>query len=291
MTRLIHSLRDILELVDVVVLDQWGVLHNGSTPYPGANEALHMLVEHGKSIAVLSNSGKRAEVNRQRILSIGLDLPADAHVMTSGEIAWQKFASRKHGIGGRSISRIAAISARQRDAVDWSRDNPGTRLVDSLEEADAVLLMAMPEAGHHESANRILDQARCRRLPVYCTNPDLESPRAEGKVISSGVLARNHEAAGGAVVWFGKPFANSFDAVCKLYPDVSRSRILMVGDSMEHDIHGAARAGLSTAFVRQGNHACEFEPGLSDGDTLKVIGDLARSSGGPAPDYSLAVLV
>ena len=48
LTRFIQSIREILDTFDVAVLDQWGVLHNGSVPYPHAAEAITLLHEHGK---------------------------------------------------------------------------------------------------------------------------------------------------------------------------------------------------------------------------------------------------
>ena len=52
--RLIASLEEVLESFDVVALDQWGVLHNGSTCYPSASRAMKMLHAHGKEIFILS---------------------------------------------------------------------------------------------------------------------------------------------------------------------------------------------------------------------------------------------
>ena len=40
MTRAIASILEVAREYDAVVLDQWGVLHDGSEPYPGAVTAL-----------------------------------------------------------------------------------------------------------------------------------------------------------------------------------------------------------------------------------------------------------
>ena len=44
---------------DGYILDQWGVMHDGTRPYPGAAECLQRLRAAGKRIVVLSNSSKR----------------------------------------------------------------------------------------------------------------------------------------------------------------------------------------------------------------------------------------
>ena len=85
MTRFIQSTREILDTFDVAVLDQWGVLHNGSVPYPHAAEAIALLQERGKHIVILSNSGKRSAINLERIADMGLPTEHISDVVTSGE--------------------------------------------------------------------------------------------------------------------------------------------------------------------------------------------------------------
>ena len=89
MTHHMDSLLDTADSFDIAVLDQWGVLHDGSVPYPGAVQALQKLRDAGKHIVVLSNSGKRSDLNRQRIANVGIPVDPIAHVMTSGEAVWQ----------------------------------------------------------------------------------------------------------------------------------------------------------------------------------------------------------
>ena len=43
MTRLLDSIGQIADQFDAIVLDQWGVLHDGSAPYPAALDALKVL--------------------------------------------------------------------------------------------------------------------------------------------------------------------------------------------------------------------------------------------------------
>lgn len=45
---------------DYFVLDQFGVLHDGAAPYPGAVETLSRLEAADKKSLLLSNSGKRS---------------------------------------------------------------------------------------------------------------------------------------------------------------------------------------------------------------------------------------
>jgi ribonucleotide monophosphatase NagD (HAD superfamily) len=56
----VTSIREVLDQSSGVLLDQFGVLHDGRTPYPHAIEAVRVLAQAGKRIVVLSNSSRRS---------------------------------------------------------------------------------------------------------------------------------------------------------------------------------------------------------------------------------------
>jgi ribonucleotide monophosphatase NagD (HAD superfamily) len=55
-----------------VFFDQYGVLHNGRNPYPGARDALAALKSSGVKIVVISNSGRSGAAKRDAPEDIGL---------------------------------------------------------------------------------------------------------------------------------------------------------------------------------------------------------------------------
>jgi HAD superfamily hydrolase (TIGR01459 family) len=262
----LDSLSEVADAFDAIVLDQWGVLHDGTMPYPGAVDAIHTLRTAGTRLAVLSNSGKRAAPNADRITAMGF--PADAFevVMTSGEALWQDIAA-----GRVPHARFHPITRDEGDAERWADGLPITL---TTQDPDAVLLMGLPDAG----ADHTLPD-----LPLYCTNPDRASPRAGGvTVVSPGALAHAHKDAGGDVTFYGKPHRPIFRAVEQA---LGTSNLLMVGDSFEHDIAGGHGAGWSTAFIRGGLHASAFT-----GDHDATIRALASKENAPLPTYHLAHL-
>src|SRR5271165_4303498 len=70
---------------DGFVLDLWGVIHDGVTPYPGAVDVLRRLRDARKPAILLSNAPRRsfAAAAAMRAMGIGDDLYAG--LMTSGE--------------------------------------------------------------------------------------------------------------------------------------------------------------------------------------------------------------
>ena len=281
MVRRLDSLADIAAGYDAVVLDQWGVLHDGSAPYARALASLGALESTGTRLAVLSNSGKRAAPNAARIAAMGFAPDLFELVMTSGEALWQDIAG-----GLVSVRRLCAIERSAGDATAWAAGLDVT-LTDSAEEAEAVLLMGLSDGASPAPVAAVLDTALARGIPVLCTNPDRASPRAGGANVGSpGALAHAHADAGGNVRFYGKPHLPVFRAVGSAL-GLTSGRILMVGDSLEHDVAGAKGAGWDAVFVEGGLHAAAFGGSAPPETTLAR---LAAAAGAPLPDYTLPEL-
>lgn len=270
------NLLEVADPYEVIVLDQWGVLHNGSTPYPGAASAISALASSGKRLAVLSNSGKRAAPNAKRIADMGLPIDDIEMIMTSGEACWQDYRD-----GKRKGRNLLAITGRPDDALAWA-DGLDLSIVDTLDAADAVLLMGIPEGSKAEAEKQVLDDAFQRGLTVVCTNPDHASPRADSVLqVSPGALAHAYEERGGEVIFYGKPHRPIFVRLLHSL-GACAARCLMVGDSLEHDIAGAQGVGMASAFVTSGLHASEFE-GTTNASVL--AGAMASAQGLLPPDH------
>lgn len=65
------GLREIAPLYEGVLLDQFGVLHDGQKPYPGAMEAVKGLHEAGLRILIISNSSRRSSGTLGRLSKMG----------------------------------------------------------------------------------------------------------------------------------------------------------------------------------------------------------------------------
>ena len=289
--KVISSLSEIADEFDIAVLDQWGVLHNGREPYPRAVGALERLNESGKSVIVLSNSGKRATVNIRRICGMGFPEHLIRHVETSGETAWRAFEEGRIPVPRSGRMKLYPMSERRLDAEEWAAGNMEVELAPSVEDADALLLMGLPCDSETESVDLVFRKAIELELPLICTNPDKSSPRSFGNVRSPGAAADEYSGLGGRVFAYGKPFPEVFEAVRLMEPNVGRHRFLMVGDSLEHDVSGASAAGFSTAFVRMGIHRAAFANCGSEGEIRSIVSKLAKRLGAPMPDYTLPELV
>ncbi len=274
MTQQLDSIEAIASQYDVIVFDQWGVLHNGSAPYPSAIETIDTL---SVTKAVLSNSGKRASPNGARITAMGFSSQAFGYVMTSGEALWRDVDN-----DAIKAKRFFAVERARGDAAAWA-EGLDIELTDDPSEAEAILMMGLPDGAALGDWNAQLAEWRARDLPMYCSNPDRQSPRADGLVISPGAIAFAYADLGGNTTFYGKPHAPVFRALEDIF---GAGRYLMVGDSMEHDIAGAQGVGWDSLLIEGGLYADRFAS--ADGD--QVIAEITAEKRCAPPTYRLKEL-
>ena len=267
MTKTINSISEIVHEYDAIVFDQWGVLHDGKVSFEGAIECLNGLKKSNVKLAILSNSGKRSLSNADRISMMGFQSTLFETIMTSGEALWTDISSNII-----NEKKFFPIERDKGDAKLWA-ESLDVSFEDTVHSAQAILLMGLPDGDDLINWTDILEIALDLNLPLYCSNPDLLSPRPGGKLITAaGVLAHHYRECGGRVVFYGKPHVEIFK---KLQNNLNSKRILMVGDSLDHDILGGFSAGWDTLLVKCGIHAPEFVRN-NDTITLKKIINLKK---------------
>jgi len=261
----VQGLREIADRYDGFLIDQWGVLHDGEKPYPGAVEALARIKAEGHRIVIISNSGKRAAVNADRLARLGFPPESYDDLVTSGEVAWQALAERTDPIYSRFGNRCLLITT---GGDAGFLDDLELESVETPEKADFVLLASIDSTTKEGEVEAVLHKALMAGLPLICTNPDRIRITPEGTAPGTGALAERYQKRGGTVSFIGKPFPKVYEHCRRLMNDHEGDRqLLCIGDSLQHDIRGGRRAGYHTAFVLGGIFAEHFA-GLS-GDEYK----------------------
>jgi HAD superfamily hydrolase (TIGR01459 family) len=250
MVERLDGIGPLVERYQVFLLDQFGVLHDGSAPYPGAVAALSALKRAGKTVVLVSNSGRRAKPNEDRLLRLGFEAGSWDHFVSSGEVAW------------RSFHEMAATGALRpgTNCLLISRDNDRTAieglpfvLTGAGDTADLVLIAASEGDRYDlDHYRRLLAPAAARKVPCFCTNPDKIMLTAVGPRFGAGRLADLYESLGGSVTRIGKPGPAIFEAALALAGAPDRRTVVCVGDSVEHDIAGGKGVDLATALVLSG---------------------------------------
>ncbi|NDY92930.1 TIGR01459 family HAD-type hydrolase [Ideonella livida] len=247
------------------IVDQFGVLHDGRHAYPGAAQALATLRAQGKRVLVLSNSGKRAADNQRRLAAFGFGADQIDGVLSSGELAHQQLAAA--AVWPFAGARRLWVAEPEADAPLLA-GLPHT-LVAQPEDADLLLLASLREDLDLPALQARLTPAAQRGVPLVCANPDLQRLTARGLQPSCGAVAQAYAAAlqatGGSadeaerrVLWLGKPHAPIYAACIAQLHAWGATRLLAVGDSLAHDVAGAAAAGLDSCLIAAGLPATAF---------------------------------
>jgi HAD superfamily hydrolase (TIGR01459 family) len=279
----VAGLSDIATDYDLFLIDQWGVLHDGETPYAGAIGALEGLRESAKPVILLSNSARRTQVGIANLDRIGIDRSLYGHLVTSGEEVWACLRARNEPFY-KALGRRCFM-------FTWAGDrglSEGNDLVraDGIADADFILLAGTSGKPVSDYEDR-LRAAAARGLPMICANSDFVSLAPDGSMaICPGSIARRYEELGGAVRWHGKPDKSVYRTCLSLFPEAKR--VIGIGDSLHHDIGGAKAAGIDSLFVAGGIHAPELHldrGGMPAAERLEEL--YART--GQWPDYVMPV--
>lgn len=244
-------------LYDGYLIDQWGVLHNGTRPYEGAIAALDRLRSAGKAVIILSNSGRSGESNAQLLARMGFSRDLFDAVVSAGDDARAALLARDEPFYRQLGTRCLLLA---REGEEHLAQGLDLDVVSDVEKADFILLMTMdPPRQSVAGWHALLERCRNRGLPMICGNPDLHRASPNGGLQEApGAVARAYEALGGLVRYHGKPEPRIYRH-CLARLGLDRSRILAVGDSLQHDILGAEAAGLASVFVASGIHRAEID--------------------------------
>jgi HAD superfamily hydrolase (TIGR01459 family) len=277
------SLTALMPRYDGFLLDQWGVLHDGVRPYPGAVAALEMLRRAGKRVIILSNSGRSGAENARQLAKMGFATELYGEVVSAGDDAREALAARDEPFH-QALGRRCLLLAREGEA--HLAEGLGLDLVDDVETADFILLMTMdPPRQSVAGWMGLLRAASTRRLPMVCANPDLHRASPDGGLQEApGLVARAYEQLGGAVRYHGKPQPRIY-RTCLAKLGLDRSRVIAIGDSLEHDIAGAQGAGIDSVFIGGGIHRGEIGWDGAAMDAASCLALFARA--GRSPTYAL----
>lgn len=267
----VSGLGDLLGRADAFLIDQFGTIHDGEASYPGAIDTLRAMRAAGKKVILLSNSGRRATNNVQRLEAMGIGSDCFDASLCSGEVAWQVLRADPPA----PLRRRCRIMLFARDPALDILEGFEIEAVDDADDADLVMIAGSETDRHgYEGLWSRMAPAAARGVPAICTNPD-RLMLAGGRLhAGAGALAEAYHMAGGRVHWFGKPHPDVYKAAFALLPTIARHRIMGVGDSLEHDIAGAAAMGCPGLLIRTGI--------IADLDEMALEAELLRHAAQPS---------
>lgn len=273
-----NGLYELIDSYDGFILDQWGVLHNGVQTYDGVIGALEQLRRNHKKVVILSNSAKRAVYNIERLKQLGIRPNLYQDVVTAGEVAWQGLRDKKEGIFQALGNRCFLVARGNDRSLLQGLDN--IEVVPLVEESDFILITGTDAPQKKlEDYEGDLRKAVARRIPAICANPDLITVFGSEQAMGPGAIAKRYQELGGIAHFIGKPHKMIFRHCVGLFDGIIPSRILVIGDSLYHDVAGGLAVDLDAALVLSGIHEKLFKSGMAEDQKRKTVEHLIQNYG------------
>ena len=253
--RFVERLRDLVDGVEVVLSDIWGVVHNGLESFPEACAALRSYRDQGGTVILITNAPRPAASVQRQLRKLGVADDTYDAIVSSGDLTRHYVADHP----GRKVFWLGP-----------ERDNSIYRGLDPvlapLEEADYIVCTGLldDETESAEDYREMMQKARERKLTLICANPDIVVERGDRLIYCAGAIAELYREFGGDVIFYGKPHRPIYERAMALALErrghrVGLDRVLAIGDSVRTDLAGAHGFGIDCLFVTRGIHSEEFE--------------------------------
>jgi HAD superfamily hydrolase (TIGR01450 family) len=252
-----HAFSDIVKRYKVVFFDAYGVLKNSRGIISGVSETLLWLTRAGHDLYVVTNDASKSPdaMTQSYVHSEYGSLLSASRIISSGLLAKDFLRSKVRS------GRVAYLG---KPASAFYIKSAGLEAIPvgkvTAEDAVAALVMLDDEGfDWFGDLNRALNLIRNNNIPVIVANTDTSYPVSGNEIaVAVGGLASMMEMIlGKRFIRFGKPdtmmFSYAFACACSNDSSVSKSDVLMVGDTLTTDIYGANAFGIDTALVLSGN--------------------------------------
>jgi HAD superfamily hydrolase (TIGR01459 family) len=253
--RFAERLRDLVNGVDVVLSDIWGVVHNGLEVFPEACEALHAFRKQGGTVILITNAPRPADSVQRQLRKFGVADEIYDAIVTSGDLT-------RHFVADHPGRKMFWIGAERHNSVHRGLDP----VLAPLEEADYIVCTGLfdEEIESPEDYRAMMLEARERKLTLICANPDIVVERGDRLIYCAGAIAELYRELGGEVIFYGKPHRPIYERAIELAAErqshpIALNRVLAIGDSVRTDLAGAHGFGIDCLFVTRGIHAEDFE--------------------------------
>ena len=263
--RFAERLSELVDGVEVILSDIWGVVHNGLEAFPEACEALHTYRQRGGTVILITNAPRPADSVQRQLRKLGVDDDIYDAIVSSGDLT-------RHFVADHPGKKMFWLGPERDSSIYRGLD----AVTAPLEQADYIVCTGLfdDETESAEDYRATMLQARTRKLPLVCANPDIVVERGDRLIYCAGAIAELYRELGGEVIFYGKPHRPIYERAMALASERRGSpapldRVLAIGDSVRTDLTGAHGFGIDCLFVTRGIHSEDFE-GIDQLDPASV---------------------
>ncbi|MBU6457546.1 MAG: TIGR01459 family HAD-type hydrolase [Bradyrhizobium sp.] len=250
-----EKLRDLVDGVEVLLSDIWGVVHNGLVSFPEACEALHSFRKQGGTVILITNAPRPADSVQRQLRKLGVADHVYDFIVSSGDLT-------RHFVADHPDCKVFWLGPERDNSIYRGLDPP----LAPLEQADYIICTGPfdDETESAEDYRAMMMRASERKLTLVCANPDIVVERGDRLIYCAGAIAELYRELGGKVIFYGKPHRPIYERAMQLAAErhghaIELSRVLAIGDSVRTDLAGAHGFGIDCLFVTRGIHAEDFE--------------------------------
>ena len=260
----ISGLGQIADNYDALLVDIWGVIHNGREAFDDAVVALERFKAERGPVILISNSPRPSVAIPAQFDEIGVPHSFYDAIVTSGDATIDELARRAPGPAFK-------LGPERDDGLYTGLD------LNFVELKDAKFISCTglfdDENETPEDYQDLLADALARQLPLICANPDMRVKRGDKLIYCGGALAKKYEDMGGQTIYAGKPHK----AIYRLSRawlteiagyEIDAARILAIGDNIQTDLVGAQNENYDCLFVASG---------VYDGNSVQIRGLLEKN--------------
>ena len=249
----IKSIDEIINDYDNFIIDQLGVMHDGTFGYDHAFNSINILNSNDKNLFIISNSSKRSKTSIDRLPKLGFKKNSFLNTVTSGEMIWQ-LLKKKH-LDDKNKKNCFHIYDKEKEDGLAFRDGLNFNFVEKIEEADLILACTPFINLQPIDYIPLLEVAYKKEITMYCANPDFETVESNtnNNVFCMGAIGEIYKKMGGNVIIKGKPDVSIYNETTNQI-NLEKKRTVAIGDSLFHDIQGANNFDIDSVLVKSGIH-------------------------------------
>ncbi|XP_046574755.1 glycerol-3-phosphate phosphatase-like [Haliotis rubra] len=287
--------REFLSKYDTVMLDCDGVLWETDhvTPIPGIPQAMSVLRETGKQVLFVTNNsipGRNFLVDKfQRYGFKGsfeeiftVSYAAAVYLKNVAKIQGSVYAMGTPGMEMELKELGLKYHGFGQETDKPTRDNDELLAMTFHDDVDAVLVgfdeyfdyIKMYKAASYLTKESCLYVATNKLEGGVMIGPNRRQPITAAMVQAVSVAAKREP------TLVGKPDTHMYQCIQAMYPNIDKSRTLMVGDSVKADIGFAKEIGVDSALVLSGGSSLasvQDNPGLEPDFLLQSLAVLGSS--------------
>lgn len=253
----VENFKSIIDKYEIIFFDAFGVIKNYSGLVDGIEKTFDYLEKEGKEYYIVTNDASRSPMQlAESYHRMGLTAITHDRIVSSGMLT-KEFLDLKvqDGIvaylGTPNSAHYIESSGLQ--TLPMSAVNEG-----NVDKVSALIFLDDEGFDWCEDLNKTVNLLRKKTIPAIVANTDRAYPLSAHNVSIAigGIAAMVESVVGKQFIRFGKPdsqmFMFAYDLI-REYRQISKSEIVMVGDTLNTDILGGNKFGLDTVLVLSGN--------------------------------------